>query len=52
MKSTTSAGNYTAASLKEGRAPAWVNPIALLVCLLAGAVVFLPLHLTRHRGML
>jgi len=33
--------NYTAASLKES-APAWVNAIALLVWLLAGAVVFLP----------
>jgi hypothetical protein len=34
--------NHTAASLKEGRAPAWVNAIALLVWLLAGAVAFLP----------
>jgi hypothetical protein len=34
--------NYAPASLKEGRAPAWVNAIALLVWLLAGAVVFLP----------
>jgi hypothetical protein len=34
--------NYTAASLKEGRAPAWVSTITLLVWLLAGAVVFLP----------
>jgi hypothetical protein len=34
--------NYVAVSLKEGRPPAWVNAIALLVWLLAGAVVFLP----------
>ena len=31
-----------AASLKEDRPPAWVNGIALLVWLLAGAVVFFP----------
>jgi len=34
--------NYMAASLKEDRPPAWVNGIALLVWLLAGAVVFFP----------
>jgi hypothetical protein len=30
------------AQLEEGRVPGWINAIALLVSLLAGAVVFLP----------
>jgi len=30
---------------KEGQAPAWMNAFALVVCLLAGAVVFLPFAL-------
>jgi len=34
--------NYIVTSLKEDRPAAWVNAIALLVWLLAGAVVFLP----------
>ena len=34
-----------AVSTKEGRAPAWMNAISLVVCLLAGAVVFLPFAL-------
>jgi len=34
--------NYSAPSLEETPAPRWVNVIALLVWLLAGAVVFLP----------
>jgi uncharacterized membrane protein len=34
-----------AVSSKEGRAPTWVNALALVVCLLAGAVVFLPFAL-------
>jgi hypothetical protein len=34
-----------AVSSKEGQAPAWMNAFALVVCLLAGAVVFLPFAL-------
>ena len=34
-----------AVSSKEGRAPAWMNVFALVVCLLAGAVMFLPFAL-------
>jgi hypothetical protein len=34
-----------AVSSNEGRAPAWMNAFALMVCLLAGAVVFLPFAL-------
>jgi hypothetical protein len=34
-----------AVSLKEGRAQAWMKLFALVVCLLAGAVVFLPFAL-------
>src|SRR5258708_40039472 len=37
--------NYMAVSAKEDRPPAWVNAIALLVWLLAGAIVFLPFAL-------
>jgi hypothetical protein len=37
--------NYSAPSLEEPRAPIWINAIALLVWLLAGAVVFLPFAL-------
>lgn len=32
-------------SSKEGRAPTWINAFALVVCLLAGAAVFLPFAL-------
>jgi hypothetical protein len=34
-----------AVSSKEARAPTWTNAFALVVCLLAGAVVFLPFAL-------